>query len=215
MDIEFSEFVFRLLLIFIPGLIAFIIVKQLTTHKKYEFYEEAIYSFVLGWVSYFGYYISLKLLNLIFKTTFEFYFLGILTDKAKPLNFQEILVVSLFSVIVGLAFSLAINQSWLNWFAQKIKVSSKFGDLSVFDFVMNSSSINEWVVIRDLKNDHMYQGWIAAFPDDTEENGIFLKEATVFVNSTGKKMYDTPGLYIERDRKDLIYDFPYLDLPRK
>jgi hypothetical protein len=211
MEMELSEFVFRLILIFTPGVIAFVIVKQLTTHKKYEFYEEAGYSFILGWVSYFGYFLFLKSKDLIFSTESNSYFLGILTDKNKPLNFHEILFVSITAVFVGFIFTLAVNRSWLHWFAQKFGISDKFGDLSVFNFVMNSSSITPWVVIRDLKNDHMYQGFIAAYPDSTEENGIFLKDVTVYVNSTGVKMYETPGLFIERDSKDLIYDFPIVD----
>src|ERR1035438_9081451 len=105
MEMELSEFVFRLILVFIPGLVAFIIVKQLTSHKKYEFYEETIYSFVLGWFSYFFYFGFLKVLSFLTSLKIDFCLLGVLTDKYKPLNFHEILLTSFVSIFVGLGFS--------------------------------------------------------------------------------------------------------------
>ncbi len=214
MEMELTEFVFRLLLIFTPGLVAFFIIKQLTIHKKYEFYEECVYSFMLGLISYLVYFATTKILTWLNVITLSCDLIKNLTDKTTNLNFREIFFVSIISVFLGLFFSIVITRSWFHRFAQWARISNKFGALSVFDHIMNSK-MPPWVVIRDLKSDLMFEGWIEAFPDTTEENGIFLRDAIVYKNSTGKKLYETSGLFVERDRKDLIYDFPILGLDEK
>jgi len=75
---------------------------------------------------------------------------------------------------------------------------------------MNSEKM-EWVVIRDIKNDLMYEGWIKAFSDSTEKDEIFLRDVRVFKNSTSEELYDIPGLYLPSKGINLIVEFPTLE----
>jgi len=205
---EFSEFAFRIILVFIPGLIAFTIVNQLTNQKKQEIYEKATYALILGLFSYTAYYFFIKIPW--FKT--DFIFLEVLSDENAKLDFKEILKVSFVSVLLGFFVSYAINYKWLHNFAYKFNISTKFGDLNVWSYTM-TSGISPWVVVRDLKYDLMYQGWIQAYPDTLEEEtGLYLNDVVVFKNSTGEELYRTDGLFISRNKEELIFDFQRLTL---
>lgn len=51
-----TEFTFRLIFLFLPGLITFIVVDVLTTHRSIPTVRIFLYSLVLGFLCYFAYY---------------------------------------------------------------------------------------------------------------------------------------------------------------
>lgn len=63
-----SEFTVKLMVIFLPGIIAFTIIDNLTTHNKTEISHRILYSFILGFICYCPWTISCKLSNLVYKT---------------------------------------------------------------------------------------------------------------------------------------------------
>ncbi len=204
---DVSEFVFRTGLIFIPGIVAVSIVNGLTYHKKFEFFEVVVDSIVLGLVCYVFYFLILKVP--CFNSTPRI--LDELTDAKSKVDLDEIFVVSVLAIPVGLFWSFALNRKWLHRFSRRIGVSNKFGDLDVWSYLMNNSEdIDPWIHIRDLEFDLIYSGYIEAFEDSSDERGIFLVDVTVYRNSTGKKLYQTPGMYLARDRNKMVVDFPRL-----
>ncbi len=200
---SFSDFTLRIILIFLPGLIAYIIVEQLTEHKEVKPYRFFINSFMLGFFCYLLYYpISLApFLKL------KFSFIKSLLDSKSPLNIEEILFATLLSIPLGFLFSTFLNKKILHRIAKKLKVSKKFGDLDVWSYIMNSQA-PEWVIIRDLENDLMYEGWVQAFSDSTEKDELFLRDVKVFTNKFAQELYGVPGLYLPKKRENLIIEFP-------
>lgn len=196
-----SEFTLRIILIFLPGLIAYIIIEQLTVHKEIRPYRFFINSLILGFLCYLIYYPISLISNL------EFNFIqSLLNNKASP-DIKEILITILLSIPLGFIFSKLINRKILHKFAQKLKVTNKFADIDVWSLIMNSE-IPEWVVIRDIENDLMYEGWVHFFSDSTERDELFLRDVKVFTNSTAQPLYEVPGLYLPRKRENLTIEFP-------
>ena len=74
-----------------------------------------------------------------------------------------------------------------------------------------NSRIPEWVIIRDIKNDIMYEGWVQAFSDATEPDEIFLRNVKIYKNSTSKLMYETKGLYLSQKKENLLIEFPFIN----
>lgn len=198
-----SEFTLRIILIFLPGLIALIIVEQLTVHKEVKPYRFFIDSLILGFLCYLIYYpiSQVPFFNL------NFYFIRSLSDNKFPLDFTEIFIAIFLSIPLGFIISLLSNRKILHRFAQKLKITKKFGDLDVWSYIMNSE-IPEWVVIRDIENDLMYQGWIQAYSDPPEKDELFLRDVKVFINSTAQELYNVPGLYFPRKRENITIEFP-------
>lgn len=198
-----SEFTLRLILIFLPGLIAFIIIEQLTVHREIKPYRFVINSLLLGFLCYLLYFP----ISLIPFLKLDFTFTKILFDNNVILNFKEIFVSTILSIPLGFIMSFLINKKILHKIAKKLKVSKKFGDFDVWGYIMNSQT-PEWVVVRDIENDLMYEGWIQAFSDSEGKNELFLRDVKVFSNKTAKELYEIPGIYLPQKRETLTIEFP-------
>ena len=210
---QLSEFTFRIILLFVPGMISFIIISALTSHKELKIHQVLISSLILGFLCYTFYYLIIGIIGILFKTNLNLSFLEVITKKDVPLNFKEIVYVTGVSVLVGFIFTYLINYKVLHTIANKLKATNKFGDIDVWSFIMNIEEV-EWVIIRDRENDLMYEGWIAAFSDSTEKDELFLRDVRVFKNSTAEELFKIPGLYLPRMRENSIIEFPSLDFSK-
>ena len=211
---EFSEFALRIVLLFLPGLIAFyLVVDKLTAHRPFKPHAIAIYSLLLGFYSYVIYAVVLDVIRPAGSPQAKVSFIEALTDPKASLDLFEIIVVSAFAIPLGLVVTFAINHSWLHRCARVLHVTRKFGDLDVWSYVMNSD-VEPWVVIRDREYDLMYEGWIEAFSDTSERDEILLRDVRVYRNSTAEQLYDTPALYLPRRRNTMTVEFPAVNAPR-
>ncbi|MEI7482980.1 MAG: hypothetical protein WCK75_11635 [Elusimicrobiota bacterium] len=194
---EITEFTFRLLLLFVPGLLSLLIVDKLTNHKTYKPHEVFIYTLLLGFIDYMALYAILNVLLVFWSEYHDLYFLQSLKDTKANLNFSELFFATLLAFPLGIFVSAAINRKWLFRLAYFLKVSRKFGYMAVGDYVMYLEAEGiEWVVVRDISKDLMYQGWAEAFSDSSEKKEIFLRDVIVYGESSGNKLYEVPGLYL-------------------
>jgi hypothetical protein len=210
---QISEFTIRLLLLFLPGLVTFLIIESLTVSKTKSNVYFFIYSFILGFFNYFTYYLILKISALIFchKSSVDVKFLIALFNKNALIDYKEIIFVSFLAVINGFLLSLLVNRKFLHRFAQWAKITKKFAEIDVWDYVFNSENDEmKWIIVREIKNDLMYQGWIEAFSDTVKENELFLRDVIVYKNSTAEEYYSVSGLYISRNKDDIVVEFPSL-----
>ena len=201
-----SEFTFRILLIFIPGLITYLIVDKLTVHKEHKITDKLIYSFIFGFLCYIIYLIIITCSNNFLNTSIQFHFIESLTNKNASINLQEIGLVTLLSFPLGIILTYFVTYKLLHKFAHLIKASEKFGDIDVWSYIMNSNTI-DWVLIRDVENNLMYEGWIEAYSDETERDEIFLRDAKVYTNDTDEFLYDIDGIYLPMNREKLRMEF--------
>lgn len=207
---EFSEFTLKIIFLFIPGIISYMIIDKLTSHKEPKIFHILINSLILGFVGYSFYYLLIQLINYFRKTNLECLFFRALSGKSSEIDFGEIVIVTALSIPIGFLFTFLINYKVIFRIANFLKITKKFGDVDVWSYIMNSKNV-EWVVVRDIDADLMYEGWVEAFSDSTEEDELFLSDVVVFKNSTGEELYKTPGIYLPKKRENLIIEFPSLD----
>lgn len=212
---QFSELTVRLLLIFFPGIISAIIIDNLTIHRGRELKVFLLNAFILGLSSYFVLFTWIYVNNWIVKMrglepTWKVNFLDSLIDKTSDIHIIEVLIATIVSVLLGLSISAAINYKLLHRFAKRIKITKKFGQLDVWSYTFDSPDIG-WVIVRDLNQDLMYQGWVEAFSDTFEANELLLRDVMVYRNTTGEELYFMSGIYITRDLKSIIIEFPKIE----
>lgn len=205
---QITDFTFRIILIFIPGVISFIIIDKLTMHKEIKLYQMLIYSLILGFTCYILYFLILQIINIFRKVDFIFLFWDALISNKVTLNPKEISFVTLLSIPLGFFISFGINYKIVYKIAHKLKISNKFGDIDVWSYIMNSDDTS-WVIIRDIENDLIYEGWIEAFSDGPEERELLLSDVQVYRNSEVGKLYDVPKLYISQKRENINLEFPH------
>ncbi|MDJ0899751.1 MAG: DUF6338 family protein [Xenococcus sp. MO_188.B8] len=200
-----SEFAFRIIFLFIPGLIAFNIVSNLTFHKEYKTADILLGSLTYGFICYLIYFFIFIFISseLGFSNQPTFYFAENLENIKTQLDFKEITITTLLAIPIGVVFSAFVNSKWLYKFANKINISNKLDDLGVWNRAFDSE-LNHWIVIRDEQADTMYQGWVDSFSDGSDEKEILLRDVKVFRESNAELLYLVPGLYISFNNKENI-----------
>ena len=201
---DISEFAFKLLLLFFPGIICAFLVDQLTVHRPRETFFFLMQSFVFGLISYFSYWTVLRIFAMFFpgRINPSLNFLRALTDSNVTYSFREIVFVTVCAVVIGLFVTVASRHKWVNRVAQKIRLTKKFGELDVWGYFMNVKEI-EWVTVRDHSNDLILDGWVQAFSDDSKDAEILLRDVSVYKNSTGERLYQIGAMYLSRNRQDI------------
>ncbi|MEI6056861.1 MAG: DUF6338 family protein [Lentisphaerota bacterium] len=202
-----SDFTIRILLLFLPGIICSIFVDKFTTHKKKTPFYFVIVSFTYGFVSYFSYWLLLKLLSLVFSINSRLYFTSSLLDNSMPISFGEIVWVCITAAVLSYVISFIINRSFHYKIARILSVTNKFAETDVWEFTFNSKDLDEWVTVRDHKYNLIYQGWVNAFSQSSNKPELLLRDVSVYSNETGKPLYQIGCMYIARSREDLTIEF--------
>jgi hypothetical protein len=201
--VEITQFSFRLILIFVPGLVAFLIVENLAVHKEWKLARILLYALLLGLVSYLVYYLVTRIPFLHLR----FCFFDILMDSSKPVSVADILGATIASVFVGFAMAYLNTYKVLHRIAHRLRASKKFADLDVWSYLMNSP-LTGWVLARDLDKDVAYIGWVVAYSDTGDERELLLKDASVYTNKGGELLYKTPWLYLSMPRDKCFIECP-------
>jgi len=206
---EISEFTIRLILLFLPGIISFLVIEKLTVMKERGPFYFVMYTFILGFFSYFMFVFILWLVNLLPRVSIDtdVKFLKALLNTEENIDVNEILWISILSLVNGFILSFIINKKYFHRLAQKFKITNKFADLDVWSYVLNSPDDTQWVTVRDIKNDLVYEGWVEAFSDTVKENELFIRDVIVSNNTTGKELYKVPGLYFSRNPQEVTIEF--------
>ena len=152
-----TEYSFRLLLLFLPGIIAFIIIDNLTIHQETKTQHRIIYSLLLGFLSYLLLMILSKPIQLLFTTLPPMQFIVSLTNKDTQINFTEIFTASIIGVCLGCTLCKAINDRCLFKLAQKLRISNKFQETDAWANCI-ATYHPVWVIIRDREQNIIYQG---------------------------------------------------------
>lgn len=209
---QFSELTIKLLLIFFPGIIAAFIVDNLTSHRERDFKIFLLHAFILGMSSYFPLYLIEWINNTIVRlnglnASWKVSFLKYLTDGKNDINFSEVFWALVFSIIIGFGIVALINHNVFHKIAKRMKITKKFGSLDVWSHVFESPQ-TLWVVVRDISDDLMYEGWVSAFSDTYDTNELLLREVAVYRNSTAEKLYEIEGIYLTRKKDEIVIEFP-------
>lgn len=213
-----SEFTFRLLLLFTPGIVCGVLVEALAMDKRWSPFRLVLYSFVLGVLCYVGY---ATLLHMVRASTERWApgHLANLPPRSTILHqlmsgetrvgsgvIAEILIALALAFPIALGVSAALNHKWLHRGAQRLGVTKRFGDGDVWAFVFNSD-ISPWVLVRDLEHDLVYDGYVSAFSDTVSTNELLLKEVRVLRNSTWQELYTVGALYLTREHTQITLEF--------
>ena len=199
-----SIFTFQIILVFLPGIIATETIQFLTDRRKDDHYKfrYIISSILFGIISYIfvecNNYIryiltSLNLCEFISYKSIDFFNMS--NSSSLIVNLNEIFLAIFFALIISIIFSVLINKKVLIKLARKLNITHKFDEDDVWSYVFNSEE-RYWIIIRDIKNDLLYQGWLSAFSTTHNENEILLSNVQVYRNSnTEEVLYNMEKVY--------------------
>jgi hypothetical protein len=199
-----TEYTFRLLLLFLPGVIAFVIIDNLTVHRETKTPHRVIYSLLLGFLSYLLLTVFTKIIQFLCPLLSSVQFIVSLTDKNAQINFAEILTASIIGVLLGGFFCKAINDRWLFKLASKLRISNKFQETDAWANCI-ATYHPVWVTIRDREQRIIYVGRLITSSDSSERDGLVLENAMVYTEDSDL-LYEVQVLYIPTKMEKLTIE---------
>jgi hypothetical protein len=207
--VDISTFGFRILLVFLPGLIGFyLVVDKLTEHRPYRLPQVITYSLLHGFASYGLYAVLIAVLRRIGWSTRNIVFFDALVNQNEKLDLVEIGWVTVVALIFGFLVTGAITYKIFHAAARRTLLTRRFGDQDVWDYVINSSLGDGWVIVRDFDRDLAYYGYVGAFSQPGERDEILLRQVEVYQNATWTRLYEMGAVYLPRPRAHLTMEFP-------
>lgn len=182
---DISELTLKLILLFIPGITAILIIDLFTNHTKKDLKYFLLHSYLLSICSYLIHSIFFK------KNSF---FENILKPTIK-IDLTEILQVSVVGIILGIVMTYIINYKVLYHIGFKIKLSKKFGDGEVWEKVVSEGDTS-WVTIRVQESGLVYLGKILDFSDSHEKRELVLTDVDVYSDS-GDYFHSQEKIYFD------------------
>lgn len=186
-----------------PGIIGALIIDVLTTYRKREAYQFIIHAFLLGLSSYGILSLIVFLNNKILEykkqiPTWKVTFFDSLFSTEARISLIEVFFSSLIAIVIAILLVKIINKKLIYTWANKLKISNKHGEDDVWEYLLGSDEV-EWISIRDLDHNLVYQGMLRAFSDKDDKRELYLTDVIVYDNQDGDELYKMDHMYFYFD----------------
>ncbi len=205
---EITSFSIWLFLIFTPGILSNLFLESLVPLKKAKDIAHLIIRcWLLGIASYGTYFVIGKTLGIFFGNLGILDIVILLQDpNQKPISFSILITASFFGFLNSLLLSKILMEKTVHKFCKIINVSKKLPDMDVWAFLCDCLNSNQWLVVRDPKNNLCYLGWIQNFSDSHFDFELLIRDVTVYYNNSGEYLYEAPIIYLSKDIKELSFE---------
>lgn len=206
--VEISDLALRLILLLFPGIICAYILEVLTVRPTIDRFFFVVQVVLCGVMSYFLYWSMLYIIDIICDSNLALnvvFHKALLKEKAR-LSYLEIVHVCAVAVVLGLLLTVLSTYKWHLRFLRWLRITKKTGPLDVWDYTFNSPEIR-WVTVRDQGNDLVYDGWVRAFSDESQNAELLLRDVNVCRNSTGESLYKVGAMYLTLARDAIAIEF--------
>jgi hypothetical protein len=200
---QLSEFGFKILVLFVPGIVCAYLYFQLTNHAKETPFEFSIFSFVTGLLSYVILGNGLEFARLLFPNiSWPRASADMLIKVSSVPELHIILLTTLTAIVLAIVLVITKNHKIITKISHVLGISYKFGEMDVWGFFFNLKDV-KWVTIRDKKNKLAYLGWVEAFSDNSRDAEILLSNVHVYDNDTGTNMYQIDMVYLSLEKDQI------------
>lgn len=203
---DISTLVWKLVLLFLPGIVATFIIDALVRIPQKAQFRYGIYALLNG----LGVYVLLDACTWLFTCSSQFPSLTIWPLLSDPthtsIEGSEILWSVAIAIPYGFGISALSRKNFLHALAKVCRVSDKYGDNTLWEHLLNSPN-TYWVTIRDTSRDLMYQGRVYKYSDGTTEHEICLEDVRVYRNSDSELLYEMDYLYVTGNKDSWLIEF--------
>lgn len=121
----------------------------------------------------------------------------------------RVLLADGVAVVLAMIASAVHTYRVVEWLGRLIRVTRRFGDQDVWEYVLNRPEVT-WAVARDHRTNLTYYGYIRAFSDSGYDRELFMLQVSVYSNESGLLLYESPAVFLSRARHDLSIELPIL-----
>ena len=208
-----NTLVLTLALIFLPGIIWARLDARYARQVKPTQSEFIVNVFVFGLVAYLATYLAYQI-PVVAKVA-SFNLSAIALDDAEVAQTLGRSVVD--DILVATAVALLLAPTWLAVqryklvvrFLQKIKVTKRYGDEDVWDYLLSSDDPRAFYVnVRDEQTGQTFTGFVDQFSEAPGLRELVLSQVEAFDTTTGEPTIKVARMYLARDPKGMTLEFP-------
>ena len=206
-----NAFFVRIVALILPGLAGSKIYRKLRGRPKRKDWEDYAEVLIFSVLAYVLLYLVVALLHLwplrympwappeltIGKAFF---------DEHEALPLAQIVAGVALSVAVAPLASLVYQRGWINWVCCRLQVTKRYGDGDIWSYFHEEAP--EFVVVRDHKLDLIYFAAVQGFSESDLKRELLLRDVSVYAGEDGRKLYETPQMYLSRKSDDLTIELP-------
>ena len=205
---QVDAFIFKLLLLSIPGFLAFTIYKKTAVYRrasKSQFgFTEVFIVIICSLISCTFYDLFVIFINKIWKTSYVATISNFI--DVKMYTAIELAILCIIAILLGFSLSFLESKKIINRIAVKSKITEYYGDTDVWtSFCANEDTW--WVYVRDHKQKLIYYGDLKQYSDPGEARELLLADVQVF-SEDGEYCYYCPIMYICRQPDDITLEIP-------
>lgn len=207
---EIKDFTFRLLMLGIPGISCYFLLKKLVGKIGSDNIESVLSIFVLSILSYLASDLFFWASHFVSclpwgQSSESFGSLGSLFDDSPKLGESAVLRSTCFSLPVACLLSWIYHRKFWNRICQHLGISRRFGDEDLFVLLLDGGANKDrWYVVRDHKENLSYYGAVIYWSDEGPDRELILADVDVFSNEgNAPLLYSCKNLYVCRNRDDL------------
>jgi hypothetical protein len=188
-----SDFSLKLLLLFLPGLVSFIVIDNLSTHRETKNIHWFVYSIILGLVSY-------SLLYMIeLKAGITIAFWSTLVDSEKIIHYDEIMYSTIIGLVLGILLTFAINHGWFFRFFSGLRITQKHGYPDTLSYMLGLYNA-QYLTVTDWEKEIRIVGELVAVSENIDQRDeLVLQNCSVYNLDSGEKLYDIPVFYLAQN----------------
>lgn len=208
-----NTLVLTLALIFLPGIIWARLDARYARQVKPSQSEFVVNVFVFGLIAYLATYLAYLLPGVSQIAAFDLTTIA-LEDAERTRTLGRSVVDD---ILAATAMALVLAPAWLAIqryklvvrFLQQIKVTKRYGDEDVWDFLLSSDDPRAFYVnVRDEQTGQTFSGYVDQFSEGPGLRELVLSQVEAFETKSGDPTIKVARMYLARDPKGLTLEFP-------
>lgn len=213
-----TELVWNLFILLLPGVISTLMIRYISTNRKYSVFDFVIYSAILG----VGTFVIMELFCSLYWLLLGIFYESIniefglnlsvwenLFNGHNELNKTEMFISYLLAVPLGFLWGFIISKKVIIRVFQNLKLTTRYGDDDVWCYFLNSPD-NEWIYVHNKVSNLTYYGKISAYSDSTEKRELILEDVVIYQSDTWQEKYETNAVYLELNSYEFTMESPKL-----
>ena len=208
-----NTLVVTLALIFLPGIIWARLDARYARQVKPTQSEFVVDVFVFGLVAYLATYLTYLLPGVSRIAAFDLVTIALDDDEvAQTLGksvVDDILAASVMALVLAPAWLAVQRYKLVVRFLQLIKVTKRYGDEDVWDYLLSSDDPRAFYVnVRDEQTGQTFSGYVDQFSEAPGLRELVLSQVEGYDTTTGERTIQVARMYLARDPKGMTLEFP-------
>ena len=208
-----NTLVVTLALIFLPGIIWARLDARYARQVKPTQSEFVVNVFVFGLVAYLATYLTYLLPGVSRIAAFDLVTIALDDDEvAQTLGksvVDDILAASVMALVLAPAWLAVQRYKLVVRFLQLIKVTKRYGDEDVWDYLLSSDDPRAFYVnVRDEQTGQTFSGYVDQFSEAPGLRELVLSQVEGYDTTTGERTIQVARMYLARDPKGMTLEFP-------